>query len=221
MNILDYIVPLFKDEDESSFIGSAFFIDNYLVTARHVVNSCHVYYLRTGNDYVKLNPYQWFGYGGIPLSSYKWDDVIAYPLEELKSPLKLTLDETDGIDLMQLVCWQQSSRGVQQIECLCHLSPELPSDSKYFSFITNPRITHGSSGCPIFKEGKVYGMIIMGCDKAEIEGEWTASFTKEELEQIRTIKENMCIAIRASAILRYIERMREEIRAFNKIFKHN
>ena len=55
MLIANYIMPLFRQcGDERSFAGTAFCIDDYLITAGHVINTEATYYLRNGQDWHPL-----------------------------------------------------------------------------------------------------------------------------------------------------------------------
>ena len=87
-------------------------------------------------------------------------------------------------------------QGLQQVFTQCLVLKE-EDDEGYRRISTVDRITHGSSGCPVISDGKVYGIVTMGRDHVETGG---MSPLKRSLEQ------NTCWIFKVSHIRRFLPR---------------
>ena len=69
--IFPFVMPIFRQAgNERSFAGTAFCIDNYLVTAGHVIDTQMVYYVRNGNDYHPLVRKTGFPRSCLPMTAW-------------------------------------------------------------------------------------------------------------------------------------------------------
>lgn len=196
MLIANYIMPLFRQcGDERSFAGTAFCIDDYLITAGHVINTEATYYLRNGQDWHPLQYDQWIP-RQLPTTDKRGYDVALYPIPGLKSPLSLADADTEPLDHLDVLCWQMLPQGLRQVGTQSLVLNEQDEDG-YRRISPVDRITHGSSGSPVMRDGKVYGIITMGRDHVDTAG---MSPLKRSLEQ------NTCWIFKVSHIRRFLPR---------------
>ena len=189
-------MPIFrKCGDERSFAGTAFCVDGYLVTAGHVLNMVQTYYVRNGNDLHPLQHELWIP-RQFPDTDKRGYDVALYPIPGLESPLSLAEEDAQPLDELEVICWQWLPQGLQQVFTQCLVLKE-EDDEGYRRISTVDRITHGSSGCPVISDGKVYGIVTMGRDHVETGG---MSPLKRSLEQ------NTCWIFKVSHIRRFLPR---------------
>ena len=188
-------MPIFRQAgNERSFAGTAFCIDNYLVTAGHVIDTQMVYYVRNGNDYHPLVRKNWIP-EVLPADNRLGYDIAFYPIPGLKSPLSLATVDAEANEHLDVLCWQMKPKGLIQVATQ-GLVIEDRDLAGHVRIATVDRITHGCSGCPIFdSEGKVYGMITMG--RTEVD-------TKNLAPLPRQMEQNTCWAFKTSYIKRFM-----------------
>ena len=169
IDVNSYVMPVFRRAgDERSFAGTAFCIDNYLVTAGHVLTNPPTYYIRNGEDWHPLEHLMWIP-RQLPSSDQHGYDVALYPVPGLRSPLTLSEHDAEPDDELDVVCWQWKPEGLRQVVTQGLVLKE-PDEEGYLRLATVERITHGSSGCPVFRDGKVYGILTMGRDAVDTTG---------------------------------------------------
>lgn len=194
---LPYVMPIFRQAgNERSFAGTAFCIDDYLVTAGHVLTFRATCYVRNGNDYHPLHFDQWIP-RQLPTDDHTGYDVAFYPISSLKSPLSLADSDAEPNDHLDVLCWQMRGIRPQQVSTqgLVIKDPDLEG---YFRLATVNHITHGCSGCPAFgSDGKVYGMITMGRND---------DGTQNLAPLPRKMEQNTCWAFKTSYIKRFLPR---------------
>lgn len=163
MEINDYIMPLFRRAgDERSFAGTAFCANGYLVTAAHVLDWNRPCYVRNGNDYNILEHHVWQP-RQLRADDRLGFDVAFYPLDGMPCPLSLSDTDAEKGDELDLLCWQFVDGRPRRVATSCIVRGDA-EEQGYLRVATAERITHGASGCPVFKDGKVYGMLTMGRD---------------------------------------------------------
>lgn len=193
--ILPFVMPIFRHAgNERSFAGTAFCIDNYLVTAGHVIDTEIVYYVRNGNDFHPLVRNKWIP-EVLPADDRLGYDIAFYPVPGLKSPLSLATEDAEPNTHLDVLCWQYKPSGLQQVatQGLVIKDPDLAG---HVRIATVDHITHGCSGCPIFdSDGRVYGMITMG--RADVD-------TKNLAPLPRQMELNTCWAFKTSYIKRFL-----------------
>lgn len=193
--ILPYVMPIFRrNGDPRSFAGTAFCIDDYLVTAGHVLTSPSTYYVRNGADYHPLQFDQWIP-KQLPADDRTGYDIAFYPIPGLKSPLSLADVDAEPYDSLDVLCWQMRPNGPQQVFTQGLVIKE-PDVAGYLRLSTVTHITHGCSGCPVFdNEGHVYGMVTMG--RSDVDGKGLSPLS-HRLEQ------NTCWAFKTNYLKRFM-----------------
>lgn len=162
--IKDYILPVFSEEDDSTFRGTAFCINNYIITAGHVAPYYRIYVTKSEGSFFHLDP---FIKGSLPFINKDSIDLTAYKIKNLLSPLSLADNIPDTETTLKLIFWQERDNIPTQEECDCYVT-SYDSENKLLEVVTSKKITHGSSGCPAIANGKVYGMLIKGVDSLKI-----------------------------------------------------
>lgn len=190
-----YVMPIFRQMGNvRSFAGTAFCIDNYLVTAGHVIDSALVYYVRNGNDFHVLEHDKWIP-NVLPADDRLGYDVAFYPVPGLKSPLSLATSDAERNAHLEVLCWQMKPAGLLQIYTKGLMLRDA-DETGYQHIATVDHITHGCSGCPVFdSDGKVYGMITMGRNDAG---------PKNLAPLPRQMAQNTCWAFKTSHIRRFL-----------------
>ena len=201
MNISDYVIPLTLDENEGSFQGTAFCIENYLITAGHVVRYVRNYHVKSENKYSELYFNNWIP-KQIPAKDKLGYDVAIYPIVGLESPLSLSDEDAEKDDELDVLCWQFKDGRLQQVFTPCIVRGDADEDG-YFQISTAERITHGASGCPVYKDGKVYGILTMGRDYYKNHDGFTG-IPPEYRHLMQKFEENTCFVFKTSHIKRFM-----------------
>ena len=190
-----YVMPIMREfGKERSFAGTAFCVDDYLVTAGHVLEPGKTFYVRNCNDYHVLEFDKWVP-EQLPASDRTGYDIAMYPAKGLRSPLKFATEEPKPNDELEIVCWQLLPDGLKQVVTRGLVIKERDEEA-YIRIATVEHITHGCSGCPVMdKEGRVYGIITNGRHVTEMPG--VSQLT-------RKMEENTCWAFKASHIKRFV-----------------
>ena len=193
-DINNYIMPLFRRMgDVRSFAGTTFCIENYLVTAGHVLTTDATYYVLNGDNWPALDHAQWIPQQ-LPISDKHGVDVAFFPVPGLRSPLTMAQDNVKPNDSLDVVCWQFKPWGLTQVSTQCLVLKE-PDEEGYLRIATVDRITHGSSGCPVMRHGKVYGILTMGRDMVDSTG---MTALKRQME------EHTCWAFKTEYAMRFL-----------------
>ena len=190
-----YVMPIFRQMgNERSFAGTAFCIDDYLVTAGHVLSYKAPCYVRNGNDYHLLHFDNWMP-RQVPTDDHTGYDIALYPIPGLRSPLSLASNDAEPNDHLHIVCWQMHGLAPEQVTTQGLVIKDRDLEG-YFRLATVAHITHGCSGCPSFgDDGKVYGMITMGRSNVDI----------TNLAPLpRQMEQNTCWAFKTSHIKRFV-----------------
>ncbi len=205
VTIKDCVIPIFETQDEASFKGTAFCIEDYLVTAAHVVPYYRIYYIRKGDGYIELYPNYWIKH----VPSTKDDtvmDIAVYPIKGLKSLLTLSRKDITTNDVLSLICWQYRSRILQQISCDCFVLDKSESCGDMRISTTLPLIK-GASGCPVFKDGKVYGILVIGTEYVKLDEDFCLQqgVTRQDIMAMQKCNRNTCFILKSSRIIDIIK----------------
>lgn len=194
-NIYPYVMPIFRQNGNvRSFAGTAFCIEDYLVTAGHVIDTPITHYVRNGNDFHPLLFEKWIP-KIVPADDRIGYDIAFYPVPGLKSPLSLALSDAQPNDHLDILCWQMKPNGLQQVATQGLVIKDLDL-AGHVRIATAEHITHGCSGCPIFdSDGNVYGMITMGRTLVDI---------KDLAPLPQQMEQNTCWAFKTSHIRRFM-----------------
>lgn len=204
----DYIVPLFESKDLTSFIGTAFCIDNFLITAGHIVPHYRIYYTKDNRRFFEIYPENWI-IRQHPKEDYPERDVAICKLEGLKSELSLSTSPLDDTEA-DVICWQKkgnspiafSTKGL-----VCRNSDE---NTNFYKLVTCDRITHGSSGCPILQGNKVVGMLTHGVDNPTFDPNDYPNASQDLINEILRNKQNTCRILRPEYIQKVLDSVNKD-----------
>ena len=199
----NYIVPIFsRSANEASWVGSGFLINGHLITAGHVLSRPQTYYTQVEGAVVELLPQSWRPQ--LIAADDKTDyDVAIYPLPHATSSFMLSNEEPQANDELEVMGWQRRNGVLQQVRTSCLVLGKGIEDG-YFKLATVDRITHGISGSPIFRNGKVYGILTLGRDHYEMP-DGLQTLPPHSRQLINTLEQNTCWAFRASHIMRFMK----------------
>ena len=198
--ISDYILPLFYDKNDATFIGTAFCINNFLITAGHVVSDYRIYYTKSKNRFIEIYPDRWL-IRQRPKPDHPENDIAICLFEGLKSPLVLSPETPIPDTEAEVICWQKNGSLIKQV-ITNSLIYNQPDQSVFYRVITIERITHGASGCPIIQKNNIIGILTMGTDKCIIDKEAyiTAGATSEQIRSFQNVGENTCLFLPSNII---------------------
>lgn len=200
ISLKNYILPIFLTQDESTFVGTAFCINNYLITAGHVVSNFRMYYVKSEGKFYELSPYNWIE-RLIPTDDNSENDIAVYSLSEFRSPLSIAKDSPEYDTEANVTCWQKENNTVKQVDTNSLILGD--DESEYFYILaTLERITHGASGCPIIQGNKVVGMLTMGIDKCvlNMKALQENGISPDMIDQLQTLNNNTCHILRPEFI---------------------
>ena len=120
----------------------------------------------------------------------------------LKSALTLSDEDAKPNDGMEAICWQMIGGVPTQVHTTGVVRGEDDNEG-YFRISTVDRITHGASGCPIIRDGKVYGLLAMGRDFFENSDGFVAA-APEHRHLMQRFEENPCWVFKTSHIKRFM-----------------
>lgn len=203
MEIKDYVMPIVRRAgDERSFAGTAFCIHGQLVTAAHVLDWGRTLFVRNGEDYHPLQHIMWQP-RQVQAEDRMGFDVAFYGLRDMASPLSLSDKDAEKNDELEVLCWQLVGGKLQQVHTSCIVRGEDNEDG-YQMISTAARITHGASGCPVFKDGKVYGILTMGRDFFEMPSGGFMGIPRQHQGLMQRMEENTCFIFKTSHIRRFL-----------------
>lgn len=209
----DYIVPLFTAENEQSFCGTGFVLNEMLITAGHVPHPGGYIFLKDDNAFILRTIYDQIRIErpGLEVSENA-PDIAIYFIPGLESPLELSTELPPKDEILTSICWQKTPYGLKQITSQCLLFENEDSglqNKSSFHFVTNNKITHGSSGSPLLIGNKVYGMLVIGTERYKLTPEGIEAlkqnFSQEEIEQFVAIRQNICTAENALFLQEQVE----------------
>ena len=201
--IKNYVMPIVRRAfDDRSFAGTAFCISGHLLTASHVLQTAQTYFVRNGEDYHPLQYIMWQPSQVQAVDKLGYD-VAIYPLGEMPSPLSLSDKDTEKGDELEVLCWQMRNGRLEQVLTPCIVRGNADEEG-YFQISTAQRITHGASGCPVLKDGKVYGMLTMGRDFFETPRGGFMGIPRQHQGLMRRLEENTCWVFKTSHIKRFM-----------------
>ena len=203
MEIKNYVVPVMRRAgDERSFAGTAFLIENNLLTAGHVLDRVQTYYVRNAGFYFPLEHIMWWP-RQVQAEDKLGYDVAVYPVGTLLSPLSLSDKDTGKGDELEVLCWQMRNGKLEQVLTPCIVRGDADEEG-YFQISTAERITHGASGCPVLKDGKVYGMLTMGRDFFETPRGGFLGIGAQHQRLMQRYEENTCWVFKSSYVKRFM-----------------
>lgn len=172
-----YIVPIYQKMERQgkepgaltiSLVGNGFFIEDYFVTAAHVIDEAGNAYINVGNEEKKLSRENAIIWRSMLEKAYEYDnldagDIAVYRFDGVKSPLKLSESMPNQGDIL-VSCyyynetWHQTKGSVGDNDDWFR--------GNFFGWKTDSDNLHptegGSSGSPLLKNNIVYGVLHAG-----------------------------------------------------------
>lgn len=195
-----FVIPIFTRRDDlRSWTGSGFLIDGWLVTAGHVLTRFQPYYALIDGHFVTLEPQLWSP-TLLPANDKLEYDAAVYPLPTVTSPLSLATNDIGNHEDVDVLCWQRINGEVRQVATRGVTMGNADEDG-YLLMATVDHITNGCSGCPIFRDGKVYGIVTM----VRVNNEPLPPIPAGTPAHIKRMMEaNTCWVFKASHIRRFL-----------------
>lgn len=198
-----WVVPLFRRAgDERSFAGTGFVTRDYLITAGHVLTGLDTIYGRAGDTYFEMKRDLWLPHGVEASDKLGWD-VALFRINAPASPFTLSASDASKHDELEVICWQMRGGKPVQVTTRCLVVGEDEHTDGYFVVATTEGITHGASGCPVFRDGKVYGLLAMGRDTYELPA-GVRGGSVEGRRLLERFGKNTCWVFKSSHALRFV-----------------
>lgn len=210
MDISEYILPVFQHPDESFFIGTSFCVGNYLITAGHVCSMPSMYYVKDGDEFHELFPQECILRIRPEEKDGIMNDIAVYHIPGLGSPLELSDEIPARGDELECYCWQNVG-SISPYRVKTEFLVTGNCDYRNYFKGANPKgITHGSSGCPLLKDGKVVGMLTIGMDKVVHSSEYISrlradGLNEDEIKSLLLLDKNTCYIQTASHIIQLLK----------------
>lgn len=178
-----YLIPIFLNNEETSFIGNGVLIDNYLITAAHVAQSrCkkenyHYLFYKYDNNMLCVNDTSIIHDGSnVEDKDGIHDDLLVYRLDNKYEFFKFYSEKEPLKKSLKLYGYPYSFNPFKNkptqsgnecwVEDLCAMSFDNKTLWKNCFRINYPcgGLQEGNSGCAIFRKNVLYG-ILLGGDK--------------------------------------------------------
>lgn len=200
----DYIIPLFLRNDISTYVGSAFLVNDYIITAGHVVSDFRIYHTKIGGEMIQLSPFDWVVRRS-PDENHPQNDMAIYRIDGLESPLELSSESPKSDTEAKVICWQKDGDGIIQ-KITNSLILNVDYDNYFYKIATLDRITHGASGCPVLQGNKVIGMLTQGVVSCSLNTEllFQEGLSSQDIANLQVLNNNMCYILRPELIYRAV-----------------
>lgn len=110
-----YIIPIYsREHSPQSWVGTGFLINDHLITAGHVISRYQKYYAWIAGTQVELLPELWIP-TLLPAADKLGYDAAIYPLPGVESPLRLADEDPAKHEHLDVLCWQRTAEGLQQV----------------------------------------------------------------------------------------------------------
>lgn len=199
------IVPIFRGPDVSLFAGTGFIMDNYLVTAGHVVSGIQDYFTYIDGKFVSLSVYDRVINRNITRETFD-QDIAVYPFGGIGSILKLSELSHLQSDEVSVCCYQNTNEGLRMVITEGVICPS--GTNQLIKLSTIQRITHGSSGGPIVQDNTIVGMVVMGNEVVRYDKEtaMACGLSEDDIELLERMETNSIYAIPAVRINEFIKK---------------
>ena len=176
-NYQKFIVPIYQKMERqgkeqgiitNSLVGNGFFIEDYFITAAHVIEEAGIAYINVGDEEKKLCRENAVIWRSMSEESREYDnldagDIAVYRFVGVKSPLKLSDNSPNMGDILDSSYYYNET---------WHQTKGLVGDNNdwfsgnFFGWKTDSDNIHptegGSSGSPLLKNNIVYGVLHAG-----------------------------------------------------------
>ena len=153
MDFKQYVIHIISDNYN---FGCGVLVGNSFITAGHVIEESVNPRIKLSDDTIFLtNPIVFHN------DNYaEGYDIAVYNISEANSPLQLASSLPLSGDNLKSCSWRVIPEGNEYLECNAVVK-EL-QEGNYFYCDTDVQLKPGSSGSPVFKEGKVIGILAKG-----------------------------------------------------------
>lgn len=153
MDFKQYVIQIISDNNTD---GCGVLVGHSFITAGHVIEKSVNPRIKLSDDTIFLtNPIVFHNDNYV--EGY---DIAVYNISEANSPLQLASSLPLSGDNLKSCSWRVIPEGNEYLECNAVVK-EL-QEGNYFYCDTDVLLKDGSSGSPIFKEGKVIGILVKG-----------------------------------------------------------
>lgn len=154
----EFVLPIYPETDYDE-VGCGFIVGNLFFTAGHVIKNCkHPHIVLNGVKTLLINRVFYSCEEG----NDKVSDIAIYKLENIYSDICFScLTPMLGMKLISESYHFSDPRIAVPVSCNATISVV---EEMYFGAETSTRLWGGSSGSPVYFEGKVMGMLIAGND---------------------------------------------------------
>lgn len=139
--------------------GCGFFLGGRFYTCAHVVNGCDEPYIIVSDKKVLLEDPVFLRYDDKDEEGY---DVAVFDLPLVESPLVFADGLPAAGESMESISWRSVPQGSEYVRCDASVLDV--REGNYFYADTDVLLREGSSGSPLLKDGKVYGMLCAGSE---------------------------------------------------------
>lgn len=137
--------------------GCGFFLGGRFYTCAHVLKECEAPYIRVNSIKVPLDNPVIFRYDKKQPDGY---DIAVFDIPQVNSPLVFADREPKTGESLDSISWRTVAQGTEFLCCKAVVRPE--REDNYFLADTEELLKGGSSGSPLVRDGKVYGMLCAG-----------------------------------------------------------
>lgn len=153
MDFKQYVIHIITD---NYICGCGVLVGHNFITAGHVIEESVNPRIKLGDDTIFLtNPIIFHND-----NNAEGYDIAVYNISEANSPLQLSSSLPISGDNLKSCSWRVIPEGNEYIECNAVVKEQ--QEGNYFYCDTDVLLKTGSSGSPIFKEGKVIGILARG-----------------------------------------------------------
>lgn len=137
--------------------GCGFFIGNRFYTCAHVIKECDAPYIVVDSKRVLLDKPVIYRFDEAQPDGY---DIAVFDIPQVDGPLLFAKEGPEVGETLDTISWRTFSKGTEFICCKSTVRPEV--EGNYYYADTDVKLKEGSSGSPLVRDGKVYGMLCAG-----------------------------------------------------------
>lgn len=148
---------VFHIQSKNQGEGCGFFLGGFFYTCAHVVEICDNPYIVVDSKKVPLGSPVFLRYDEKNSEGY---DIAVFNLPIVESPLAFVGVWPAAGECLDSISWRTVPQGSEFVSCRATVRAE--QENNYFFADTDVNLCEGSSGSPLVRGGKVYGMLCAG-----------------------------------------------------------
>lgn len=169
---------------------SGVLVGNYLITAGHVMDTIEDPFVQIDNTNISLDHSRKIIWRND--NDENGYDLAVYHIPEKNSSLKLMTTYPKKGQELDSVSYRMSNNGYDKVKCKMEVNDIC---GNYFTAYSNINLKAGTSGSPVFYNGKVAGILCLGNNSGH-----DTPYNKD-------YPLNFCVLLSAKAILRIIKQL--------------